>query len=48
MYASNFPVDKISATYKQVMEAAEFSLADYTLEEKKRIFADTANKFYRL
>ena len=48
MYASNFPVDKISATYKQVMEAVEFSLADYTLDEKKRIFADNANKFYRL
>ena len=48
MYASNFPVDKINATYKQVIEAVEFSLADYTLEEKQRIFARNANKFYRL
>ncbi|KAI6659128.1 hypothetical protein LOD99_14804 [Oopsacas minuta] len=48
MYASNYPVDKIYATYKQVMNAFEFSIADYTLEEKKNIFAKNANIFYRL
>ncbi|KAI6658981.1 hypothetical protein LOD99_14657 [Oopsacas minuta] len=48
MYGSNFPVDKVNATYQQLIKAMEFSIADYTLEEKKNIFANNANTFYRL
>ena len=48
MYSSNFPVDKVNATYKQVVEAMEFSIGEYTVEEKKNIMANNANKFYRI
>ena len=48
MFASNSPVDKVNATYKQQMDSMNFSIADYTLEEKRDLMANNANKFYRL
>ena len=48
MYASNFPVDKVTGTYKKVMDAMVFSIDEYTVEEKKNIMANNANKFYRI
>ena len=48
MFASNFPVDKVNTTFKQLMESTNFAIADYTLEEKRAIMANNANKFYRL
>ena len=48
MFGSNFPMDKINASYKQVLEAMEFATAEYTAAERQNIFSNNANKFYRL
>ena len=48
MFASNFPVDKVNSTYKELMHFMDTAIAGYTPGEKKDIMANNADKFYRL
>lgn len=48
MFASNFPVDKINGTFPQLINALEPILKPYSMEDKKKFFAENAKKFYRL
>jgi predicted TIM-barrel fold metal-dependent hydrolase len=47
-FGSNFPVDRLFATYQQVLEEVEAATAEFTEDEREQIFAGTASRFYRL
>ena len=48
MFGSNFPVDSITSSYKDLIMAYEGALSDYTNEDRVRIFGLTAKKFYSI
>ena len=48
MFGSNFPVDSITSSYKDLILAYEGVLSDYTNEDQVRIFGLTAKKFYSI
>ena len=48
MFGSNFPVDKLHATYTQVWRAYEEITSGLSEFEQSRLFRDTARDFYRL
>ena len=48
MFASNFPVDRVNGTFKQMMDALEIVLKPYSDEDKQKFFSGNAVKFYRL
>lgn len=48
VFASNFPVDRINGTFDQMMKELLEILKDYSDDDKKKIFAENAKKFYRL
>jgi predicted TIM-barrel fold metal-dependent hydrolase len=47
-FGSNFPVDRLYATYDKVLGAVESATADLSATERERIFAGTARDFYRI
>jgi len=48
MFASNFPVDKLSSGYDQIWQAFDQLTADFGAEERQKLFHDNAARFYRL
>lgn len=48
MFGSNFPVDKLHATYDRVWRAFETITAGLQDTDQSRLFGDTAREFYRL
>jgi L-fuconolactonase len=48
MFESNFPVDKISASYAVYWNACKLLAAGASEEEKAELFRTTAQRFYRL
>ena len=48
MFESNFPVDKVSCSYTVVWNAFKRLVADYSADEKARLFSGTATRVYRL
>ena len=48
MFASNFPVDKLYSDYPAIFRAFSEITADFTQEERERLFAGTAIDFYDL
>jgi len=48
MFASNFPVDKLSSDYKTVWKAFAAVTAALSESEKAALFRDNARKFYRI
>jgi predicted TIM-barrel fold metal-dependent hydrolase len=48
MFGSNFPVDKLHASYSQVWSAYEEISAELGVQEQELLFGDTARRFYRL
>lgn len=48
MFASNFPVDKISCGYTEMWNAFKIVTKARTDEEKDCLFHDTAKKVYKL
>ena len=48
VFASNFPVDRINGTFDQLMKELLEILKGYSNEDRKKIFAENAKKFYRL
>jgi len=48
MYASNFPVDKVSMSWSTLYEAFSMAVADRTDEERRLLFSETAQRIYRL
>ncbi|HKY86080.1 MAG TPA: amidohydrolase family protein, partial [Pseudorhodoplanes sp.] len=48
MFESNFPVDKVSCSYKVLWNAFKRVAAGYSKDEKAALFHDTAARVYRL
>ncbi|MBV9955285.1 MAG: amidohydrolase family protein [Pseudolabrys sp.] len=48
IYGSNFPLEKLHASYKDFLDAYREALSEYPLPDQKRIFHDNAMSFYRL
>ena len=48
MFGSNFPVDKLHASYSKVWSAYESIASGLSDVEQAQLFGDTARKFYRL
>lgn len=48
MFGSNYPVDKLFATYDDVLDQVSLLTADLSEPEKAAIFEGTARKFYRI
>ena len=48
MFASNFPVDKVSGTYSQWVAIVTESISEYTSDEQQMIMSKNATKVYRL
>lgn len=48
MFESNFPVDRGCCTYATLWNALKRVAADCTVQEKRALFAGTADRFYRL
>jgi predicted TIM-barrel fold metal-dependent hydrolase len=48
MFESNFPVDKISCSYKVIWNAFKRLAAGCSAGEKADLFHDTAARVYRL
>jgi predicted TIM-barrel fold metal-dependent hydrolase len=48
MFGSNFPVDKLHKTYREIWQAYEEIAEQYSESEQARLFSGTAENFYRL
>jgi predicted TIM-barrel fold metal-dependent hydrolase len=48
MFESNFPVDKLSVSYRVVWNAFKKIVADFSEEEKDAMFRGTATRIYRI
>lgn len=48
MFASDWPVCTLGATYKEWVEAAKYAVRDAKLEDQKKLFHDNAKRFYRI
>ncbi len=48
MFASNFPVDRVSADYSTIVQALLQITASHGAEAQQTMFADNAIKFYRI
>jgi predicted TIM-barrel fold metal-dependent hydrolase len=48
MFGSNFPVDKLHKTYRDIWHAYEALTGQYSSQEQAAMFANTAESFYRL
>jgi len=48
MFESNFPVDKISCSYLVLWNAFKRMTADYSVDERAKLFHDTAKRVYQL
>jgi len=48
MFESNFPVDKLSVSYRVLYNALKKMVADFSSDERARMFAGTATEAYGL
>jgi len=48
IYGSNFPLEKLHASYTDLIEAYRTVLSEYPVDDQRRIFHDNAVAFYRL
>ncbi|WSQ06799.1 amidohydrolase family protein [Streptomyces sp. NBC_01231] len=48
MFAGNFPVDSLYSTYTQLYSAFNELTADFSADERARLFSGTATETYRL
>lgn len=48
MFASNFPVDRLMATYGQLWAAYDEIVSDFTIAERYALFRGTAERTYRI
>jgi predicted TIM-barrel fold metal-dependent hydrolase len=48
MFASNFPVDRLRVSYKQMFADFDRMISDMTHSERQALFRDNAARFYRI
>jgi predicted TIM-barrel fold metal-dependent hydrolase len=48
MFASNFPVDKVCASFDEIYGGFEKIVASFTEQEKDMLFRSNANRIYAM
>jgi predicted TIM-barrel fold metal-dependent hydrolase len=48
MFGSNFPIEKLWASYAELLGAVRFSLSRYSADEQQAVLYGTAARFYRI
>lgn len=48
IYGSNFPLEKLAASYRDFLEPYRRTLAEYSESDQRKVFHDNAVAFYRL
>ena len=48
MFESNFPVDRVSVSYRDLYNAFKLMVADFSQADKDALFSGTARRVYRL
>jgi predicted TIM-barrel fold metal-dependent hydrolase len=48
MFASNFPVDKVCASFDEIYGGFEKIVANFTEQEKDMLFRSNANRIYAM
>lgn len=48
MFASNFPVDRVNASFSKLMEVQRAVVSEYTEEEQAGYFGGLARRIYQL
>jgi predicted TIM-barrel fold metal-dependent hydrolase len=48
IYGSNFPLEKLFASYADFLAAYRTVMSEYTEADQRKVFHDNAVKFYRL
>ena len=48
MFASNFPVDRLRASFDTIYTSFKRMVADYPVEDQQKLFADNAMRVYRI
>ena len=48
MFESNFPVDRVSVTYRDLYNAFKLMVGDFSEADKDALFSGTARRVYRL
>lgn len=48
MFASNFPVDKLYSSYDAIFDTFKHITRDFSAEQRRKLFHDNAERFYRL
>ena len=48
MFASNYPVDSLVASYETILTVFMAAISDYRLAEQRSLLHDNAERIYRL
>jgi L-fuconolactonase len=48
MFESNFPVDRVSVSYRVLFNAFKKMVADFSTDDRAAMFSGTAERVYRL
>ena len=48
MFASNFPVDSLCASFADIFKGFESIVADFSAEDRRKLFHDNALRIYRM
>jgi len=48
MFASNFPMDKVSLSYRQLYDVYTEMVQDYSIDDQKKLFAKNARRLYKM
>ena len=48
MFGSNFPVDRLMSGYRRLWEAYDSLVADFSDDERRMMFTETAERVYRI
>ena len=48
MFESNFPVDRVSVTYRELYNAFKLMVGDFSDADKNALFNGTARRVYQL
>ena len=48
LFGSNFPIEKLWSSYRELIEAYRKALADYPADLQEKIFSSTAKRVYRM
>ena len=48
MFASNYPVDRLRASFDTIYSLFKWTVSDYAIEDQRKLFAENAMRIYRI